>query len=192
MPTSDGDKTKAHLIETLIRSIKAFGLHLLLGLIAFGVIYWLTNGFESASEQLRNKMVDTDDVEAAVLVELAEARFTLMQWAFISLTVSWITTTVFLYAAQRHEPRSDAEAQQRFGVWGTLLILTLGLSAFLWWRWVSLAQIALALMSDHYTMILATSFAATALGYYLSTALFVKNAAKPSVPGARAFPSSRR
>jgi hypothetical protein len=57
---------------------------------------------------------------------------------------------------------------------------------------VSLAQIAFALMSDHYTMILATSFAATALGYYLSTALFVKNAVKSSVPGARAFPSSRR
>jgi hypothetical protein len=192
MPASDGDKTKKHLIGALIRSIKAFGLHLLFGLLVFGIIYWLTNGFESASEQLRNKVSGTDDAETAVLVELADARFTLMQWAFISLIVSWIMSTVFLYAAERLEPRTDIEAQQRFGVWGTLLILTLGLSTLMWWRSVSLAQIAFALMSDHYTMILATSFAATALGYYLSTALFVKNAVKSSVPGARAFPSSRR
>lgn len=192
MAGSEGDKTRSHLSETVARAIIAFLLHLLLGALAVGLIFWLTNGVDSASDTLKSSVASADDVEAAVLAQLADARFALVQWTIVSLAVSWITATVFLYAAQRHEPRNDNEAAQRFSVWGVLLVLALALATLLWWRWVSLAQVSLALIANNYATILTVSFVATFLGYYLSTALIVKNTVKPSVPGARALPSLRR
>src|SRR5688500_5860367 len=118
MARSQGEVDRSNGSETLIRSVIAFLLHLLLGAVAVAVLYWLTANFEDASETLRASVGTAEDAEASVLAYLAEARSSLFGWAIGSMAASWLASTLFIAIAQRHEPRFDREAKQKFGIWG--------------------------------------------------------------------------
>jgi hypothetical protein len=192
MARSQSDIDRGNNSEALIRAVIAFLVHLALAIVAVAVIYWMTKDFEDASELVRNTVGSDENAESGALAYLAEARADLLAWLLGSMLASWLASSLFLALAQRHEPRIDSEARKMFGLWGVLLILTLGLSALIWWRRVSLVEAGGMLISSNYITIIATGVVATFLGYYLVTGMAVKPTMKPSVPGASVLPSLRK
>src|SRR4051794_11556495 len=114
MARSQSDLDRRSNSETLIRSVIAFLLHLLIAALAAALIYWMTKDFEDASELVRNTVGSGDNGESGVLAYLAEARANMLAWLVGSMTVSWLASSLFLALAQRHDPAYDDEARKLF------------------------------------------------------------------------------
>ncbi len=162
----------------------AFAIHLVFGLMAFGLAFMFTSEFNSASESLLAELADADDAEAQVLAYLLAARDQLVGWIWPAMGVSFLSSILFLGLAQQTMPGTQVEAQSKKGLWTGLMLGMLLFAIISWYFLVAAPEAGFALLFTNYAMILALTFLLVLLGYYLSTAMFVKSTMVPSVPGA--------
>ena len=162
----------------------SFVLHLVFGLLAFGLVFLFTKEFGNASEELLLVLVDAEDQEMQVMAFLTEARNQLGEWVGPVMGVSFLLSVLFLGLAQQTMPSTPAEAKSKFGLWVGLLVLLFIIAAAWWWFAVGSPEAGYALVFGNYALIVISTFLLMLLGYFLSTAVFVKSTMVPSVPGA--------
>lgn len=160
----------------------SFAIHLIFGLLAFGLAFWFTQEFGNASETLLLELADADDSEAQVLAYLIAAREALASWIWPAIGVSWALSVLFLGLTQRTMPSTPAEAASKKGLWTGLMVLMVIIAIIWWWFAVGSPDAGYALVFSNYALIVLATFLLALLGYFLSTALFVKSTMVPSVP----------
>ncbi|MEG3180077.1 hypothetical protein [Sphingomonas sp. LT1P40] len=176
--------------DILIRIGKALLIYLVIGAALLGLIFWLTSDFESASLMLRAQFADAEDAQTSVMVILDQARLHLVYWMLTSLAASLICASLFLSFAQSRRPRNAIEGGSYKARWIALLIVALSLSVLCWWQFVSVADVAGALVSKSYVLVLVCVGLGNLLAYYLATGLAVTMTMKPSVPMGTLLPNS--
>ncbi len=171
------------IVQNFIKGVLgSFVLHLVFGLLAFGLVFLFTQEFGNASEELLLQMADAEDQEVQVMAFLSEARDQLGGWIAAVMGVSFVFSVAFLGLAQRTMPSTPTEAKSKFGLWVGLLVLVFILAVIWWWFAVGSPEAGYALIFSNYALIMIATFLLMLLGYYLSTALFVKSTMVPSVP----------
>ena len=99
-----------------------------------------------------------------------------------AIGVSFLCSVLFLGLAQRTMPSTPAESRAKKGLWTALMVLVLLIAIIWWWFAVGSPEASYALLFGNYAMILTATFLLVLLGYFLSTAFFVKSTMVPSVP----------
>lgn len=160
----------------------SFGIHLVFGLMAFGLVFLFTSDFSNASEAVLLETQNASDPNLAVLDYLAVAREQLASWIWPAIGVSFLCSVLFLGLAQRTMPSTPAESRAKKGLWTALMVLVLLIAIIWWWFAVGSPEASYALLFGNYAMILTATFLLVLLGYFLSTAFFVKSTMVPSVP----------
>ena len=154
----------------------SFGIHLVFGLMAFGLVFLFTSDFSNASEAVLLETQNASDPNLAV------AREQLASWIWPAIGVSFLCSVLFLGLAQRTMPSTPAESRAKKGLWTALMVLVLLIAIIWWWFAVGSPEASYALLFGNYAMILTTTFLLVLLGYFMSTAFFVKSTMVPSVP----------
>lgn len=168
--------------ETVVRIGKSLLIHVLVGLAVLATIWFMADAFEDASLALQAKYAEADDMGASVMNELGEARGHLLAWGILALTISWLSSSLFIALAQNRGARGYSEGGSLFATWIGLFIFTMLGAVVAWWRQVSLLDIGSLVASTNYSISLVIGFIGTALAYYLATGVAVRLSMKPSVP----------
>ena len=170
--------------QSVVRSGKALIVHLLFAALLYGLAYLLMSNYDSASVLVRDQY-ESDDV----MLFLQAAQSKMVGWFLLSLLVSWLAATLFIALCQRKSQvvRGDTEARKSMPLWIILFVVVLGLAAFLWWREVSLAEVAQMLLDNNYLILVTAGFVLTAIAFWVSTGLAVITSLKPAVPGAESL-----
>jgi hypothetical protein len=171
------------MAEAIRRAMLSFLLHLALAGVMFGLMIWITSGFNDASEELRTQYSE----EAVVLALLGDARWQLLYASLGSLVVSWLCSALFISIAENKSPHGDREAAGLFPLWAGLLFVVLTLAALMWWNQVVLADIVRLIASGHFVLAIIATTLSLLIGYWAGTGLFVKSPMRLSVPLARLF-----
>nr|WP_137676485.1 hypothetical protein [Parerythrobacter lutipelagi] len=158
------------------------GVHLVLALALFGLLYMFTDSFSDASESLLINTQNSDDASRIVLDALESARSDLFGWAWQTLLVSCIAAILFLFSAHRTMPQTPKDKSSRLWLWTLLFVVILVAMGFAWWRTISIPAIADPIDPGSYAITIATLVGLTILGFWLCTALFVKATMVKSVP----------
>lgn len=168
--------------ESLLRIGKSLAVHIVVGLLLYGLAVYLLGSFDAASDTVREQYE-----EANVMQLLASTRSTIIGWYVCALVASWACSAIFLILAnfQREKVRIDSDMRRALPAWIALFVVTMGLAAFLWWRQVSLADVAAMLLDSNYLTLVTAGHIGTALAYWLGSGLAVALTLKPSVPLAR-------
>jgi hypothetical protein len=170
-------------VQNFIKGVLgSFAIHLIFGLLAFGLVFLFTSEFGNASEEVVLQTQNASDPNLAVLDSLAYAREQLASWIWPAIGVSFLSAVLFLGLAQRTMPSTPSEARGRKGLWTGLMVGLVLFSAIWWWFAVASTDASFALLFGNYALILLTTFLLVILGYFLSTAFFVKSTMVPSVP----------
>lgn len=174
------------MAATLQRITKAFAVHLLLLIAALGVVYLAVHGQESLSAAVRTQY--EGQAEEVMLQMVADARGRIMFWCLTIFITSWLASAVFLAVAERTQPTNIVQAASRRGLWSGLFILLVVIAGVLTWIPMFAREVSSDLASGSFTASLVAGSFLTLLAFYLATALAVKAAMRPSVPGATALP----
>ncbi|MBY8825524.1 hypothetical protein [Sphingomonas colocasiae] len=161
----------------IIRSGKAFVIHALVGLVVAGIAYWMTMGFDAASQKTQ---ADYDPESVAIL--LATARVKLWSWYAVSFLVSWVAATIFLLVTNTMYARNRVEGRARLAAWVLLLLVVLGIALFFWWRLLALQEVGTVILPGNYSTALGAGFIGVILAYWLASAMTVTITMRPSVP----------
>ncbi len=164
------------------RILGSLGVHLVLGGIALALVYYLTSHLEDASETLRGSVDGTEDAQTSIMTYLASAQQDLMQWTLFCFGFGWLLSCLFLLLANRDNPASENQGARKLGVWAGLLFILIAYVGLIWWRQLSMPDVAASIMFGNYATALAVGIVATLLAFWLGSALFVKKSMKPSVP----------
>lgn len=157
-------------------------VHVLFALLAFGLVFWYTSEYAFASEALLLELADADDADAQVLIYLETARQQLATWIWPAMGVSFLCSILFLGLADRHMPSNPTEAGSKKGLWTVLLIVNVVIAIIIWFVAVSMPDTSYSLIFSNYAVIILVTFLLLLLGYFLSTAFFVKRTMARSVP----------
>lgn len=169
----------------MIRAFWSFLIHLVVGLLAFGVVMLLTNDQDTLKSDLLGQLFNNPDQLEARRQALAGAA---VMGLAVAMAWSWLTSAIFLLVSNGFRPGVASHSQRLMGLWCGLLFLALaGIAAVGWWQiWAG------ALNFDFNTARLAAvggvTFVAVLIAYYLGTGLPVKNEVKASVPFAVLLP----
>lgn len=165
--------------DSVVRSGKSLAVHIVFALLLYALASLLLSHFDTASEAMREQYEETE-----VLQLLAGARATIVGWYVAALAISWLCSTVFLVTANLKRPhvRSKSDARKAMPVWIAMFVVAIVATAFLWWRQVSLADVASTLLDDDYLLLATAGYVGTALAFWLGTGLAVALTLKPSVP----------
>lgn len=169
----------------MIRALWSFLIHLVIGLLAAGVVLLLTRDQDALAGELLGQLFNNPEQLDARRGAVAAAAFMTLG---VSMLVSWLASAAFLLASDGFRPDVARRSSAMMGPWFLLLLLALaGIGVALWWQvWAS------ALNFDFNTGRLvgvgAVSFFAVLIAYYLGTGLPVKNEVKASVPFAVLLP----
>lgn len=170
----------------LQRITKSFAIHLVLLLIALGLVYGVVNGQENLSAAVR---LQYEGQSSEVLQQLvADARGRIMTWCLVSFAISWLASSIFLTSAQRTLPANERQAASLRGLWsGLLLVVVIAVAVLAWLRLYSLG-VSTDLASGSFMIALVGVGVLVLLAFYLGCGLAVKAAMRPSVPAAGALP----
>ena len=160
----------------------SFGIHLVFGLLALGLVFLFTSDYSNASEAVLLDTQGNDDPNRAVLEYLAVSRAQLVGWIWPAMAVSFFNSVLFLGLAQRTMPSTPAESRSKKGLWTILMVVVMLITAIWWWFAVAAPEASYALVMGNYAAILTTTYLLVLLGYFLSTAFFVKSTMVASVP----------
>lgn len=166
----------------VVRAMKAFVIFLIIALVLLGLAYYVTGSFDSASQEVRRQYDGVLDPVRSVTRVLEGARFQLMQWILASSLAAWLCASLFLIQAEQFDARNVQEGASKLVSWLILFVLTIGLTAGIWYGSVSVEDVASMILADNYLMVLVTTFILLPLGYWLATGLAVKGVMRPSVP----------
>jgi hypothetical protein len=170
-------------VQNFIKGVLgSFVIHLVFGLLAFGLVFYFTSEFGNASEAVVLDTQEASDPNQAVMDYLAISREQLAGWIWPAMGVSFVSAILFLGLAQRAMPSTPSEARGKKGLWTGLAAVMLLFSIIWWWVAVASTDASFALLFGNYAMILTATFLLVILGYVLSTAFFVKSTMVPSVP----------
>jgi hypothetical protein len=167
------------------RVVKSFFVHLPLLLLALLLIYFLCQGQDVLNFVVREQYRGASS--RALLTVLGDARGDLMMWCTVAFAVSWLSSSLFLAAAERATPANEVEAGTKLGLWSFLLIVTIVIAVANGWR--ELARAQATLMSGTFLSVLVLTGLLVLAAYFLSTGLMVRRVMRPSVPLAAALPT---
>ena len=171
--------------EIIVRAGRSLAVHLLMGLMLYGLALWLMGSYESANEALRTR-AETEGWEnptASIAALLGTARNNVIGWFMVSLVVSWLCSTLFLAIAQRRRPltRNGREGAQALQVWIVLFALSIVACAALWWR-DGITNLSTIMVDRNYLLLVLAGHLGVVLAYWLGSGLAVTITLKPSVP----------
>jgi hypothetical protein len=163
----------------LPRIFKAFALHLALLVVAGAIIYFMASGEGSLSDATRAQFYDRPDQLKQIS---GDAVWQLLMWLLLATAASFVFASLWLISAEASRPQVPAHGSRRFGQWVLLLFTTLIVAVVIGWRVIWAVNVNADLASN--TVFIGTTLVllSVLLGYYLSTAMFVKAAMKRSVP----------
>jgi hypothetical protein len=167
------------------RAAKSFFVHLFMLLLALLLIYFIVQGQDSLSSNVR----DTLKTARSLATRLDDARGELMMWCFVGFLISWLASSLFLASAERAAPANEAEARCRLGLWSFLLILVIAMLGANYWLSLLGAQVNVTLASNTFMAAVLIGGLAVVVAYYFATGLIVKRVMRPSVPLAAGLPT---
>lgn len=164
---------------TLVRVGKSLAVHLVFAALLYGLALWVLGNFDNASLTMREQY-DSNEV----LQLLGAAKSKVIGWFMLSLAFSWLFSSLFLAVCQRRKAvvRGHAEGRRSMPLWIILFVLMLAATAFLFWRQVSLADVAQMLLDSKYLLLTSVGFVVPMIAYWLATGLAVTITLKPAVP----------
>lgn len=159
-------------------------VNILLGLLLYGLLHFMTDAFSDASETLIRRSPGDDQLRI-VLEWLGVARAALFGWVWKSLAISTLAAILFLIMASGRQATTGPQRQSLLGFWVLLLVVSPVTAWIVWYLQISAKMVGEGIAPGNYATILFATFAGVFFSYYLSTALFVNNVMLPSVPGAQ-------
>jgi hypothetical protein len=170
--------------DTVLRSGKSLGVHIIVALLLYTFETILLNDFATASDTLREQYEETEVLQ---LLDGAQSAF--VSWYIAALAVSWVCSTAFLLAAnlKRADVRSHSDARKAMPAWITLFVVTLAAAAILWWRQVAHADVSALLLHNAYLQLVTVGYVGVLLAFWIACGLAVALTLKPSVPMAAAI-----
>lgn len=168
------------------RLIFSFGIHLLVGLIAAGVIYLLTKDQNVLAQSIIEQLYDDPDVLDATRQGVQSASFATL---IAALGSSWIASAAFLLWSNAYRPKAGRYSGAMMGPWFAFLLVALaGVGGAAWWQiWMS--ALNFEFNPARLTTVAIVSGLGVLVAYYLATALSIKNELKASVPLAVLLPT---
>lgn len=165
--------------DTVIRAGKSLAVHIVFGLLLYALAVLLLSDFDSASQSLREQYE-----EAEVMQLLAASRTTIVAWYASSLALSWVFSAIFLWVANYRQSAVRHRSNERLAmpVWVVMFVLSIAATALLWFRMVSLADVATMLLDGDYLLLVSLGELGQALAMWAGSGLAVTLALKPSVP----------
>jgi ABC-type spermidine/putrescine transport system permease subunit I len=168
--------------EVLLRLLKAFFVHALLGAAAAAAAMFATAHFTDASQAVSDKFKGTEAADSGVRASLDLARTHLIGWVALATLVAFLASGLFIAAAQARRARNAGDGASRMSLWAALFFLTIAALGLSWWQLVSSSGVTTALASDSYLTALLVTIASVLLGYWLATGLAVTATMRASVP----------
>ncbi len=165
--------------ESVLRIGKSLAVHIVIGVLLYALAVFLLGNFDAASDTLREQYEETE-----VMQLLASTRSTLISWYVIALVISWACSAIFLIVAnlKRKSVRIASDGRKALPIWIILFLVSIALTTFVWWREVSLGDVASMLLDGNYLALVTAGQVGTALAFWLGTGLAVALTLKPSVP----------
>ncbi|HYJ31508.1 MAG TPA: hypothetical protein VEW25_14350 [Allosphingosinicella sp.] len=170
------------------RVVKSFFLHVVLMLVALGLIWLVVQGQDALSAAVRLRYQGRS--AQALMTVLEDERGRLMMWCFIAFLVSWLASSVFLAASERARPAGEIEARSKIGLWSLMLVVTIAFLMFSAWLNLIESGVSTSLASATFLTAVLIGGVSTVLAYYFATALMVRRVMRPSVPLATALPTT--
>lgn len=168
--------------EFVVRCGKSLAIHVILGAVLLAAGWWATSSFDSAGDQLKASYQEAPDAVAAVESVLADLRLRFWSWFVWALVISLLASCLFIGLAQQGRPGDERDGAARKPLWIILLIVVIAGCGTIWWRKISLADLAAGLTSGGYALLIGLGFVITFLAYWIATGLAVKRTMRPSVP----------
>lgn len=165
--------------ESVLRIGKSLAVHIVIGVLLYGLAVYLLGSFDAASDTLREQYEETE-----VMQLLASTRSTLIGWFVVALIISWVGSSIFLITANwmRKDVRIASDGRKALPAWIILFLISIAMTTFVWWREVSLGDVAAMLLDGNYLTLVTAGQVGTALAFWLGTGLAVALTLKPSVP----------
>lgn len=165
--------------QTLVRIGKVFAIHLVFAGLLYGLALYVMGNFDNASLAIREQY-DSNEV----MQLLGAAKSKMIGWYVAAMAGSWLLASLFVAIAQRRRliVRAASEARGSMGLWFALFVLALGLTAFFFWRQITLADVAQMLLDGKYLLMVTLGFVVQMLAFWLSSGLAVTVTLKPAVP----------
>lgn len=165
--------------ESVLRIGKSLAVHIVIGVLLYGLAVYLLGSFDAASDTLREQYEETE-----VMQLLASTRSTLIGWFVVALIISWVGSSIFLITANwmRKDVRIASDGRKALPAWIILFLISIAMTTFVWWREVSLGDVAAMLLDGNYLTLVTAGQVGAALAFWLGTGLAVALTLKPSVP----------
>ncbi|MEY4953654.1 MAG: hypothetical protein RL299_2078 [Pseudomonadota bacterium] len=169
---------------TLVRVGKSLAVHLVFAGLLYGLALYVMGNFDNASLTMREQY-DSNEV----LQLLGAARSKLIGWYMLALAFSWLLSSLFLAISQRRMAvvRGHAEARRSMPLWIVLFVLVIAVTGFVFWRQVSLTDVAQMLLDSKYLLLTTIGFVVPMIAYWLACGLAVTITLKPAVPMAESL-----
>lgn len=176
--------------SAIVRIGKGLIVHMLLAVIAIGIIWLMVNSFDDASQSLRDQFADAADDGESVLSYVADARGKLIEWAVAAMAVGWLLASLFVSIADRREVRgyedSDSMKSHWWGLGVSMVLAGIGL---LWFQVIATDVMLNVESGSLWISVAAVAFLAL-LSFFIATAWCVKLTMKRSVPLSGLIPDS--